>query len=269
MTEQIAFVSFGYRCSSAGILKRLGRKHESYPFDWIISRLPVIQHCIDTGFTQYLNVQNYKDAHTITQHYDDRFPCFICEEDVQYNTYYVDLSMSSYHTSTTLTKFQDTYAYPMAMNHHTIQKDYDYFGRCVGRLHTFLENPAPNKMFLYIHPALYQHEYTEELIEEIKAFQIWLRNKIGWDLGGLVFLPIKTNVPYPITDVYQDVLEPVYTPLISNDATCFIYKVYMNRDFVDAGEIFYRNAYIETDKMVDFIRDFNIHLPGVKRQVNL
>ena len=36
------FVSFGYRCSCAGILKDLGLKHESYPFDWLISNLSVI-----------------------------------------------------------------------------------------------------------------------------------------------------------------------------------------------------------------------------------
>jgi len=33
--------------------------------------------------------------------------------------------------------------------------------------------------------------------------------------------------------------------------------VYTNRDFIDAGEIFMQNAYIETDKICELIQGYN------------
>ena len=37
---------------------------------------------------------------------------------------------------------------------------------------------------------------------------------------------------------------------------CIICLVYMNKDFIDAGEIFMRNAYIETDQIIKYISQF-------------
>ena len=53
------FFSFGYRCSSAGILKSMQLKYESFPFDWLISRLDVIKHCLQDDFREFLNQSNY------------------------------------------------------------------------------------------------------------------------------------------------------------------------------------------------------------------
>jgi hypothetical protein len=52
--------SLGFRCSSASLIKSLGLKNESYPFDWLVSRLSVIQHCIESDFVEFLNLDNYK-----------------------------------------------------------------------------------------------------------------------------------------------------------------------------------------------------------------
>ena len=73
----------GYRCSSAGILKQLQLKTESYPFDWLVSRLPVIQHCLETNFQYFIEdiSNNYAQYKTITQHYEfDGTTTFICDE---------------------------------------------------------------------------------------------------------------------------------------------------------------------------------------------
>lgn len=254
MPEHTTFISFGYRCSSAGILKRLGLKHESYPFDWIVSRIPVIRDCIETDFVHYLNSDNYIETKTCVASYDYD-PMIVCVEPVLYNTHYLDISMASYHTSLPLTKHRDTYAYPFAMNHHNIRLGghYDYFVRCVGRWREFMGNHTARKMFLYIHPALHADEYSDRILDEIAEFQTWLCDRIGWRLEGLVFFPIKTEHPYPITE-HMPQSQFIYR--IQHPQLHHAYKVYMNRDFVDAGEIFYRNAFIEGDAMVDLVKAY-------------
>ena len=86
------FFSVGYRCSSAGILKHLNLKNESFPFDWMISRLSIIKDCIQTKFFHFLNQQNYDKLHTQTIHYgqSQTSNVFICNEEIIYNRYYQD-----------------------------------------------------------------------------------------------------------------------------------------------------------------------------------
>lgn len=259
MSEHTSFISFGYRCSSAGILKRLGLKHESFPFDWVISRIPVIKDCIATNFAQFLNSSNYKTSNTCVASYDHD-PMFVVHEHVHYNTHYIDISMSSYHTSNTLQLHRDTYAYPFAMNHHNIMEDghYDYFKRCVSRFQTWMVTPPqPNqrKMFLYIHPALHLNEYSNDLLIELGEFQQWLSNHIGWKIEGLVFIPIKTLHPYPIDKSIPKFIEKI-TLFQNTYPELHAYKVYTNRDFIDAGEIFYRNPYIEGDAIVGLVNKY-------------
>ena len=67
--EYDRIVSLGYRCSSAGILKSLGLKSESYPFDWLVSRLPIIEDCIQTEFKYFVNADNYKCKEGVTNNY--------------------------------------------------------------------------------------------------------------------------------------------------------------------------------------------------------
>jgi len=252
------FISFGYRCSSAGILKRLHIKHESYPFDWIVSRIPVIQQCIETDFKQYLDSSLYATARTRVVSYDYS-PIYVGDEQVLYNTHYVDISMASYHTSAPLELHRDTYAYPFAMNHHDIRLGghYDYLVRCVDRFRAWIRTPPSGtvlrKMFIYIHPALRAGEYTPELLKEITDFQTWMCDRIGWVLSGLVFFPIKTDHPYPITNHIPDFIQRIPTP---DHPDVHAYKVFMNRDYVDAGEFFFRNAYVEEDAMVSLVHRY-------------
>ena len=151
------FLSFGYRCSSAGILKLLQIKTESHPFDWIVSRLPVIQHCLETDFHHFIqdvsNTYCFHDTKTI--HYDTNHPendLFICDEKVYYNTYYLTFTISPFHTTFPLSVPEDTYAYPLLLNHHNIFESeiQSYFIRCIGRLKQQLSLPH-RKMYLYIH----------------------------------------------------------------------------------------------------------------------
>lgn len=261
------YISFGYRCSSASILKRLGWKQESHPFDWMISRLPIIRDCLETNFIYLVGGDDaspyYKKQKTVTQHYDEdpNSNMFICDETVMVNTYYETYGLQPIHTSLPLTMPRDTYAYPCAYNHHNplSPEDNAYIGRCIERLRILLES-TEEKTYIYIHPALTVTEYEsgkDILFAEIQAFQLFLQEKYPLsNIGGILFIPIKTTHPYPITDHVEKVIEEIYNGYDKN-IKCIINLVYMNKDFVDAGEIFMRNAYIETDSIIDYLQKYD------------
>ena len=51
------YCSLGHGCHSANILKRLGLKKESYPFDWLNSRTSIVKDCIEDNFKKFLDKQ--------------------------------------------------------------------------------------------------------------------------------------------------------------------------------------------------------------------
>ena len=59
-------ISFGHRCSSASFIRLLNLKSESYPFDWLVSKLDVIKDCIETKFVHFLDINNYITQNTET-----------------------------------------------------------------------------------------------------------------------------------------------------------------------------------------------------------
>lgn len=254
----------GYRCSSAGILKLLGKKKESYPFDWCVSRLPVVQHCLETNFKYFIEdvSNNYKSYKTVTQHYEPNgTTLFICDEMVVANTYYANHPISQVHFTQPLQAPKDTYAFPLVMNHHNIfdDNDRDYYIRCISRFKQMLETPSP-KMYLYIHPALSETEYETHqsiLMNELAQFQLFMQSKYPTTYPrGLIFIPIKTQIPYPITAQKEPVQLLTNTLDHPTGPQYVVYLVYMNKDFVDAGEIFMRNAYIETDAIINIVKQY-------------
>lgn len=263
-TPQTHIFPLGYRCSSAGILKQLSLKTESYPFDWLVSRLPVIQHCLETNFRYFIQdiSNNYAQYKTVTQHYEfNGTTTFICDETVVANTYYNQMPISLVHFAQPLRLPHDTYAFPLVMNHHNIftPSDFEYYQRCIQRFHNVLNQPTQPTMYLYIHPALSTIEFEmhkSSLISEIKSFQQFLQTTYPQTYPkGIVFIPIKTQHPYPITNVYPNPIETIHNTLnTNNEAQCIINVVYMNKDFIDAGEIFMRNAYIETDAISAYVK---------------
>lgn len=249
-------VSLGYRCSAAGIIKRLGRKTESYPFDWLISRLPIVQDCIETDFRNFLDQQKYVMQQTTTVHYDTytNDEIKICDETIYYNTHYAEFPLHAMHTPAVLKQTRDTYAYPLATNHHnmTNPNDREYYARCIGRFQKLMEDESQPVLFFYIHPALTLREfnaYKSNLVQSFTSFAKCLYKKVDDGISRILFIiPVQTSCPYPITNRYPNVLETLFeTPAI------IIRAMYVNKDFVDAGEIFMRNAYIETDTLCSYV----------------
>ncbi len=265
--QQPTVISFGYRCSSASILKYLNIKTESYPFDWLVSRLGVIRDCIETDFAHFLDTNKYRKKGTRTVHYDNIRPAYeVCQETIVYNSYYVSkyasIPIPHYHTPQPWVIPQDTYAYPLAMNHHDIlnkPEDLEYYNRCVNRFRTLIDTPNRQVTYLYIHPALSMEEYIinrEALIRDFCEFQKYVSNtpKIKASMRGICIIPIKTAYAYPITDYRPEYIPDVLCEIYS-DTSLIICSMYVNSDFIDAGEIFCRNAYIETDVLCAYVAE--------------
>ena len=54
----INYMSLGYDCSPAGVLRNLDFRNEALPFDWVVSNLQILINCIEDNFNNY-----HKDLH--------------------------------------------------------------------------------------------------------------------------------------------------------------------------------------------------------------
>lgn len=111
MTKIKHVCSLGFNCHVAQMLKTNELKLASYPFDWIMSSLDVVKHCLQDDFKTYLD----KDS-------------------------YIELNGKCGHK---------VYCDNMFAHHNPLQNtnDYDYFVRCVGRFRKIISS-EDNKLFI-------------------------------------------------------------------------------------------------------------------------
>ena len=251
--------SLGYRCSSAGILKSLGLKHESYPFDWLVSRLPIIEHCIETGFSEFLSPNNYECATGVTNNYTSIDPAsrqWVCNESFCINQYYSAATHSEkmkLYLPRPISPERDAYGHVFMMNHRNIktnQSDQEYFARCVERWKSL---STKKTLSLYIHPAIFYEEFLSikpELLEELRRAHRSISTSHPHD--GIYIIPVKTPFEYPTNHCAKYVLEE--QPDDPTTSRCRICILWANRDFIDAGEIFMGNCHAETYVIKDYLQ---------------
>jgi len=255
-------ISFGYRCSVAGILKKLGLKHESFPFDWLVSRLSVIKHCIEDDFQEFLKLENYQERYACTFGHMNTTDRYVCDEHMLVNMFYQPF----YNTNPT-----NAYQYHLAMNHHNIMEkpsDYEYYKRCVERFRNEF-TAKTSKMFVHVTP-LYTLENYQLLANDIKkdcqGFQVFLENKIenlhssegivgeylNFTIRSLYFIMVLDNLENEpiITLLEEDVEHPKYKHKI--------YLLKTNYNFIDAGETFLGDYKREQELIENSIRRFSI-----------
>ena len=254
--------SLGYRCSSAGILKTLGLKQESYPFDWMVSRLPIVKHCIETDFAEFLDRTNYAKKHSATYNYPTPDPIsrqWICDESIRVNYFYESASPSIYNSNLELylvpylNSDHDAYSHKLMMNHHDIteDKDHAYYERCVNRWNQMCKS-TNNKLSLYIHPAIFKSEYDKsklDIQEDLRRFH----RSIGLvNHDGIYIIPVKTPYDIPTNHCAKYVLEE----MADDDLTpnCRICILWTNSEFIDAGEIFMGKCYVETYVVKEYVQ---------------
>ena len=228
--------SLGYRCSSAGIIKCMNLKTESFPFDWLISRLPVIKHCIEDNFVEFLNLLNYTQLNTQTYDSYNDTPVFVCNEEIIYNSYYAPKKIVE-------TNSIHTYDYPLAFNHKKLCNldDYDYYKRCINRFYTLLSNNQP-KMYLYINKLISIQEYNikkEEIVKEFIDFNKFIKTHYN-NIIGTFFIIVKDNIDFCK-------LEKIESDINSHH----IYTLFTTKRLMDTGEIFMGDYLNEQQHIID------------------
>jgi len=229
MNESIKIISFGYRCSCAGFLKKMGLKHESYPFDWLISRLSVVKHCLENEFTEFMNTDNYEKRQCKTFEMIDMNNIFICDEILIANKYYQpQIDMDS----------NIAYKWYLAMNHHNIleeEKDREYYSRCITRFQQLMKTEN-KKIFLHICPLILLDKYNEiknEIKKELDDFDNFIFDFSNYKMKGLIFIMVRDD-----NNINKIKGELLYFSEITKTK---IFIIYTNKDFIDAGEIFMGN----------------------------
>ena len=115
--DKTIIFSVGHRCTSTSLIKEMKQKFETYPFDWVVSKLDVLAHSIETDFEEYLRVENYVDKLSETFNLCDDVKTHVCYENILYNKYYED----DYITDVKIENKLGTYGMKLAMSHHDIR----------------------------------------------------------------------------------------------------------------------------------------------------
>jgi hypothetical protein len=231
-------ISFGHRCSSASFIKLLDLKTESYPFDWIVSKLDVVQNCIETNFVHFLNVNNYVAKNTETYNMIDNTKHHICNENIQVNVFYETNNDNNI----------STYNYKLALTHHNLNNvaDYEYYQRCIVRLYELFEMDV-RKHYIYFHPIVGINEYQhtkEHILNEFDIFNQFITTKTT-NIFGIYFILINHSENVKSIKIKE-------TP----DYTVFI--LYCNANFLDGGGTFSRNYHSEEAEVLHILKNIFI-----------
>jgi hypothetical protein len=116
---EVTFISVGPQCRSAAILRRLGLRSASYPFDWLFSSLGMVEHCLDDDFRTFLDPDEH-DTVPLEERPDP-------------------------HTHRTHHRFYRSMGIDFVFNHHEMPESLAHFQRAVDRFRS-----APNPIFVHI-----------------------------------------------------------------------------------------------------------------------
>jgi len=226
-------ISFGHRCSSAHFMKMLDVKKESYPFDWLVSKLDVIQDCIETNFVNFLDKNNYIIQNTKTFNLIDDQKCDICEESSQINTFY----------ETNKNNIQ-TYNFKLALTHRQFinDDDTDYYKRCINRLYDLFKTDI-KKYYLYFHPIIGINEFSnnkEGILKTFEDFNKYIITKTE-NIFGIYFILVKHNN----TDKSIKIIET---------SSYNVFLLYCNEDFIDGGALFMGNNDSEKEEILKILK---------------
>jgi hypothetical protein len=170
-------------------------KTESYPFDWLVSNLSTIRHCISSDFIEFLKPENYQLQDTLTYNQLDARIITICSETPETNLYYEN--QSHCHIGHRKKREEKTFTYwcPLALTHHSMSQmeHHAYFKRCVSRFWERMESGYwEKKRYLYLHPYIGVYEYDlfkHSLRQEWEEFSRFMARKMG-DVKGIFIVPV-------------------------------------------------------------------------------
>lgn len=236
--EKTILFSVGHRCTSASLIKEMRHKFETYPFDWVVSKLDVLVHCIETDFEEYLRAENYVNKVSETFNLCDGVKTHVCNENIFYNKYYEHEYMPD--------KVENkigTYGMKLALTHHDMrqEKDRQYFQRCVQRFKNILALPQ-QKFYLYVHPIMGMADYEENmgqgsLLAYFNAFSDYLKTKTA-NAVGIFFVVVKNQARKGEVEVLFETEDVI------------VHTMYANQDLIDGGGVYSGDFYTEQYKML-------------------
>jgi hypothetical protein len=161
------FCSLGTLCHTSQLLKRNKFKKDSYPFDWIFSDYHIILHCIRDDFKTFLD-----------------------------KSYYIKINRI---------KCGHSYYHEKMFNHHNpLDKDYDYFVRCVERFRSLLKSKK-YKIFIMMYVNMdNSKEEINKTIEFNNSFSKYTSNYIL-----LIIYHMPNNIRHHYFD-YKDNIHILY-----------------------------------------------------------
>jgi hypothetical protein len=238
------FIALGHRCSAAAILDRCHLAAESLPFDSVVSKLSVIKDCLETDFKEFLNVHNYTTVETTTVNIIDGVVEEILAESPRVNRHYEEANRPVAGQDLT---GSSTYHLQLALTHHDLSaaEDYAGFSRRIRRL-TDLLTQGRKKVCVYIHPVMGVADYASrktDLLEEFTSFSAFLATRYR-HTSALFFLLVKQRDPVPGES----------SLLVLKNASCSVYLIQANQDFVDANAPFMGDCERETQTIMNIVQ---------------
>jgi len=245
------FIAVGHRCSAAAILDRCQLAAQSFPFDGIVSKLSVIEDCLETDFEHFLDTRHYVKVVTRTVNIIDGVVHEIQTEEPSVNRYYEDASRPVAGEDLT---GSSTYHLQLALTHHdpASLQDHQSFVRRIQRLRETLAQDR-KKVCLYIHPLLGVNDYRQQkadLLDEFQDFSAFLARRYR-HTHGLFFILVRSPEGAPV---------PPSECLLKTDQ-CTVHVIHVNPGFIDASAPFAGDREREIEAMIELVRREDLAAP--------
>jgi hypothetical protein len=226
-------IPFGHRCTSASFIKALNLKTESYPFDWMISKLDVIQHCIETNFIEFMNADNYVLKRAEVYNFTDGTKLQFFEDNLEINKFYEG-------------EIKDIqfYHYKLGFYHRKVTSDEDYFKRCIERLYTLFSSDI-QKYYIHFNPIIGINDFTntqETILNSFDNFSNFITTKTK-NIFGLFFIIVKHE-------------QEIKSLKIRETANYAVFIIYCNNDFIDGGWLFEGNCSVENQEVFNILKNY-------------
>ena len=237
--KQPIIFSVGHRCTTASLIKIMKMKFESYPFDWVVSKLETVKHCIENNFNDFLQSDNFvrKDSDTINVL--DNEEQFVTTESIVFNNNYETNMVTA--TNGFKSNHRGTYGYMLALTHHDMhdEENKKYFDRCIKRFQNILNLPQ-QKFYLYVNPLIGSEEFemtSANILIQFIRFTEFMES-ITLNSFGIYFFVVRNHNK-------KGIVETMY-----ETDNMIVYVMNCNSELIDAGGVFDGNFYEEQYQML-------------------
>ena len=239
VAQQPIIFSVGHRCTTASLIKIMKMKFESYPFDWVVSKLETVRHCIENKFKDFLESGNFTRTDSDTINVLDNEELFVTRESIVFNNYFETKMLSE--TNGFKPNYRGTYGFMLALTHHDMKDEENkkYFERCIERFENILKLPQ-QKFYLYVNPLIGNNEFemtSANILTQFIRFTEFMES-ITSNSFGIYFFVVRNHDK-------KGMVETIY-----ETDTMIVFVMNCNNNLIDAGGVFDGDFYDEQYKML-------------------